>query len=294
MLTNVGLEHTRWLGPTIADIAAEKLDVVPPGRRRSSSAPTCTRTRCARRARCAPSAGRELVVAPAPTAGSSCSPRAPSSGATSPSRAPRPRPTSAPLDDAAVARGGRRDARARPLPGRRRGAGDDHRRRPQRRRAWRRWPTSLRGVRRRAAGSSRSSRSSTTRTRRAMLRELLPLCAEVVFTQSANPRALPPGTLESLAGQLGGPPARTDRRARAARCAVAREAGRPGRRRARHRLDLPHRRPAAPGGRAAGGRCCERRRPLDARDDRRWWRIIVAVVILVFFALGYLFGRLFL
>jgi dihydrofolate synthase/folylpolyglutamate synthase len=27
----VGLEHTRWLGPTIADIAREKLDVVQPG-----------------------------------------------------------------------------------------------------------------------------------------------------------------------------------------------------------------------------------------------------------------------
>jgi dihydrofolate synthase/folylpolyglutamate synthase len=30
-LTNVGLEHTRWLGPTVADIAAEKLAVVQPG-----------------------------------------------------------------------------------------------------------------------------------------------------------------------------------------------------------------------------------------------------------------------
>src|SRR5437763_14056786 len=30
VLTSVGLEHTRWLGPTIADIAAEKLDVVQP------------------------------------------------------------------------------------------------------------------------------------------------------------------------------------------------------------------------------------------------------------------------
>ena len=28
VLTSVGLEHTRWLGPTIADIAGEKLDVV--------------------------------------------------------------------------------------------------------------------------------------------------------------------------------------------------------------------------------------------------------------------------
>ena len=32
VLTSVGLEHTRWLGPTITDIAAEKLDVVQPRR----------------------------------------------------------------------------------------------------------------------------------------------------------------------------------------------------------------------------------------------------------------------
>ncbi len=31
VLTNVGLEHTRWLGPTVGDIAAEKLAVLRPG-----------------------------------------------------------------------------------------------------------------------------------------------------------------------------------------------------------------------------------------------------------------------
>jgi len=31
VLTNVGLEHTRWLGPTVTDIAREKLAVVAPG-----------------------------------------------------------------------------------------------------------------------------------------------------------------------------------------------------------------------------------------------------------------------
>jgi dihydrofolate synthase/folylpolyglutamate synthase len=31
LLTNVGLEHTRWLGPTVTDIAEEKLAVVRPG-----------------------------------------------------------------------------------------------------------------------------------------------------------------------------------------------------------------------------------------------------------------------
>jgi dihydrofolate synthase/folylpolyglutamate synthase len=31
VLTSVGLEHTRWLGPTLTDIAGEKLDVIQPG-----------------------------------------------------------------------------------------------------------------------------------------------------------------------------------------------------------------------------------------------------------------------
>ena len=40
-----------------------------------------------------------------------------------------------------------------------------------------------------------------------MLRTLAPLCDALVVTSSQNPRALPPPTLKSLAGQLGGPPA---------------------------------------------------------------------------------------
>lgn len=40
-----------------------------------------------------------------------------------------------------------------------------------------------------------------------MLRPLLPLADRVVFTRCANPRALSPATLESLAEQLGGPKA---------------------------------------------------------------------------------------
>ena len=42
-----------------------------------------------------------------------------------------------------------------------------------------------------------------------MLGELLPLCAEIVCTTNANPRALTPATLRSLCHQLGGPPSRT-------------------------------------------------------------------------------------
>jgi dihydrofolate synthase/folylpolyglutamate synthase len=40
----------------------------------------------------------------------------------------------------------------------------------------------------------------------AMLATLLPLCTGVVFTANANPRALSPATLASLAGQVGEPP----------------------------------------------------------------------------------------
>jgi dihydrofolate synthase/folylpolyglutamate synthase len=39
----------------------------------------------------------------------------------------------------------------------------------------------------------------------AMLKELLPLFDRIVFTRSANPRSLPPATLQSLTEQLGGP-----------------------------------------------------------------------------------------
>ena len=58
VLTNVGLEHTRWLGPTIPDIAGEKLAVVPSDARRWCSARRA-RGRRAGRARPAPrSCGR--------------------------------------------------------------------------------------------------------------------------------------------------------------------------------------------------------------------------------------------
>ena len=42
-----------------------------------------------------------------------------------------------------------------------------------------------------------------------MLRHLLPQFDRVIFTRASNPRSLSPGTLESLAHQLGGPPSET-------------------------------------------------------------------------------------
>jgi dihydrofolate synthase/folylpolyglutamate synthase len=49
-----------------------------------------------------------------------------------------------------------------------------------------------------------------------MLSQLLPLCDALVLTASQNPRALPPPTLQSLASQLGGPPSEVIRDPRAA------------------------------------------------------------------------------
>ena len=49
-----------------------------------------------------------------------------------------------------------------------------------------------------------------------MLGELLPVCERVVFTRCANPRALSPATLQTLAEQIGAPPIETTRDPRAA------------------------------------------------------------------------------
>jgi dihydrofolate synthase / folylpolyglutamate synthase len=60
-----------------------------------------------------------------------------------------------------------------------------------------------------------------------MLSRLLPHCDEIVLTSSQNPRSLPPPTLQSLAGQLGGPPSSLVRDPHAAVCR-ARELAGPG------------------------------------------------------------------
>ncbi len=50
----------------------------------------------------------------------------------------------------------------------------------------------------------------------AMLATLMPMCDRLILTASQNPRALPPPTLKSLAGQLDGPPSEVIRDPRAA------------------------------------------------------------------------------
>ena len=93
VLTNVGLEHTRWLGPTVTDIAEEKLAVVRPRTAlvlgEGLAAPALAVAERVARERGA------RIVRPRAAGGSrpSCWRAAPSSGATSRSRAPPPRPT---------------------------------------------------------------------------------------------------------------------------------------------------------------------------------------------------------
>ena len=126
-----------------------------------------------------------------------------------------------------------------------------------------------------------------------MLRALLGKCRAMVFTASRNPRALPPATLASLAEQLGGPPTEVVRDPHAA-VRRARELAGPGRRRARHGLDLPGRRPRRRAGRPEGLGAVNDERGPSVLAMMALVAVVVALVILVFFALGYAFGRAFL
>ena len=292
VLTSVGLEHTRWLGPTIADIAREKLDVVQPGgtlvlgpglhpdargggargRRASAARGSCTRARTRACQVGALGAFQRRNFALAARGGGGVSRRA--------RRRPRRR----------------RGCEVR-VPGPLQIVGGD--------------PLTLLDGAHNPDGiaalveslpeivagrdrSSRWSRSSTTRTRRRCCGCCCRACDALVLTSSQNPRALPPPTLQSLAGQLGGPPSELVRDPRAALRARARAGRRRGVVLATGSIYLVADllRPATAGAR------------LDAvndQDDNPSFltmiglvALIVAVVILVFFGIGYLFGRVFL
>ncbi len=206
VLTNVGLEHTRWLGPTVKDIAREKLAVVAPGATlvlgadlhpdadaeaklvANSTHPPATIVR----APAQPPAAVELLArgdfqrrnfAVACTAAEAFLGH---------------------LDDAAV----RAAAGSTVVPGRfevlRCGEGETE--------------IVLDGAHN--AGGMQALAESLPgflagrplvavlsvlddKDAAAMLAALLPLCAGAVFTANANPRALSPATLASLAGQVG-------------------------------------------------------------------------------------------
>jgi dihydrofolate synthase / folylpolyglutamate synthase len=204
VLTNVGLEHTRWLGPTIADVAAEKLDIVRPGGTLVVGADLDGEAMALAR-RVSASRDAKLVVAPAETGLELLAQGAHQQRNFAVARAAAEAFHGA-LDDAAVVA-----AAATLVPGRFQVVDEN--------------PVTVVDGAHNAAGMAALAQSlrSFAAGRRVvacvsvlddkdaagMLRELLPLCTEVVFTASENPRALPAATLESLCGQLGGPPART-------------------------------------------------------------------------------------
>ena len=245
MLTNVGLEHTRWLGPTVRDIAREKLAVVRPGSTLVLGADL--HPDAFLEAHDAPAA--RVVVAPDsdPTLELGARGSVPAAqlrhGADRGAGVPRARST--PTRSAPRRRG---DPRAR-------AASRSSTSEPL---------TILDGAHN--PGGMRALADSLTEVHHplvvvvsvlddkdatSMLRALLPHADALVCTSNANPRALPPATLASLTDaarrrvQRDGP----DRRARPAPRAGPRprprRAGGSG---ARHRLDLPRRRPRAPRG----------------------------------------------
>jgi dihydrofolate synthase / folylpolyglutamate synthase len=205
VLTNVGLEHTRWLGPTIADIAAEKLDIVRPGGTLVVGADVHEDAMALARRVCG-ARGAALVVAPAHSGLELLAQGEHQQRNFAVARAAA-KAYHGPLDETAV----RAAAASTLVPGRFQVVDEA--------------PVTVVDGAHNAAGMAALAQSLRAfvgerrliacvsvlddKDAAGMLRELLPLCAEVVFTQSANPRALPAATLESLSGQLGGPPART-------------------------------------------------------------------------------------
>ncbi len=224
VLTTVGLEHTRWLGPTITHIAGEKLDVVKPsGALALGSGLHPDAVAVARR------------VAEERGAGSSVRPPIPASrwgrlGSFQRRNFALARTAAeaylGELDSDAVARAA---AEVR-VPGRLQVVGE----KPL---------TVLDGAHNpEGVAALAESLPEVTAGRRplvavvsvlddkdaaGMLSALLPVCDALICTSSHNPRALPPPTLESLAGQLEGPPTEIVRRPGAA-LARARELAGPG------------------------------------------------------------------
>jgi len=206
VLTGVGLEHTRWLGPTVRDIAEEKLAVV-----RDHST---------------------LVTGPLDPQAEAVADRVVAERHATWVRSPAPPATplwaagefqrqnfalanagaqallGRPLDPDAVA-----DAAARTrIPGRLDPVGDrplvlhDGAHNPAGARALAEALPGVFGPRRPTVlvASVLEDKDAAT-----MLEALLGLFDQVVFTRCSNPRALSPATLESLSAALDGPPVRT-------------------------------------------------------------------------------------
>ena len=208
VLTNVGLEHTRWLGPTIADIAGEKLAVVHAGAtlvlgddaREVEALARATGARIVRPAALA--AGEPAGWAP-PAAGAG-EPAALAAGPVGYQRRNFAAAQAAAgaclgraLDPAAVAAA----AAHAEVPGRLQVVAHD--------------PLTVYDGAHNAHGVTALAASVPDGTvavisilddkdAAGMLRALLGRLSAAVFTAAPNPRALPPATLADLAGKVGG------------------------------------------------------------------------------------------
>ena len=209
VLTNVGLDHTRWLGPTVRDVAREKLAVVrddailvvgelhPDAYEEAVSAATAHRATLIE----APPALDVVVSAPGAFQRQNFALAATAAGAFLATERHRTADAAlSGLDSEAV----RAVAESVSIPGRCEVVGRD--------------PLTIVDGAHNPAGVAALAESipemfggrrpvavvSVLEDKDAagMLRELLPSSCAVVFTRNANPRALPPATLESLARQV--------------------------------------------------------------------------------------------
>jgi dihydrofolate synthase/folylpolyglutamate synthase len=204
VLTSVGLEHTRWLGPTIEDIAREKLDVVrdhavlvagPLVPEARGVAVEVAGSRNARHVEVT-----EPWTGPLRAAGSfqrmNFAVAAAAAQAFSVDLI-----GSEPNKSTVVERAAREVA----IPGRLETIADD----PRTLIDSAHNPEGARALAEALAGQRFTGVVSILDDKDAagMLAELLPLFDRVIFTRTSNPRALSPATLESLSTQLGGPEA---------------------------------------------------------------------------------------
>jgi dihydrofolate synthase/folylpolyglutamate synthase len=190
VLTNVGLEHTRWLGPTVIDIAREKLAVV----RRGATLVTGPLEPDVERL--AHETGARVIAAPPLETGPAGYQRRNFSVAVAAAAAQLGE-----LDPARVA-----DVAARvQVPGRMQVMQE----RPLTIYDGAHNPSGMEALVQALDLGGRNLYAVVSilddKDAAGMLRPLLGRTAGAVFTSSRNPRALPPATLASLAGQLGGP-----------------------------------------------------------------------------------------
>jgi dihydrofolate synthase/folylpolyglutamate synthase len=203
VLTNVGLDHTRWLGPTVLDIAREKLAVVRDG---ATLVVGDLQPEVEAEARVvAERHGARLVQAPAEIPGVALAAPGAYQRRNFAVAVTAVEAFLGRLDSGAVAEA----AASVSIPGRLEVVDHDpltivdgaHN--PAGVRALVASLPELRGA---GAAGGMVAVVSVLEDKDAagMLRELLPCCAAVVLTSNANPRALPPATLQSLARQVAG------------------------------------------------------------------------------------------